>query len=203
MKQEVEIKIKLSPSQFKKFQKWLKSNAKYQGTENHLEYYLNNPKEPFISKDKRGFVDAMKYLRVRFQEKSASVCFKDWYLDEEGKMGSHCDEYEYDVSDGKEALELFENIGFSEKTKVEKTRKKYTTKDFEFVIDNVVGLGVFVEIELLKVENVKKGILKIYRFLADLGYRKVRRYTRGYVSIIWNKHLDLSEEISLSQFEDK
>lgn len=203
MKQEVEIKIKLSPSQFLKFKKWLKRHTKYQGKEKHLEYYLDNPKDSFVSKDKQGFVDTMKYLRVRFQEKGASICFKDWYLDKEGKMGSYCDEYEYDVSDGKEALELFDRIGYSDRTKVEKMRKVYTTKDYEFVIDDVVGLGVFVEIELRQVENVEEGILKIYKLLLGFGFRKIRRYTRGYVSIIWNKHLDLSEVVSLSQFENE
>lgn len=202
--QEIEIKIQITPEQMSILDKWLSSNSEYKGEIHHIEYYLDNPENTFLfeadgMKDTR-ILDAKDWLRVRMTENGDSICLKRFHPDPEnpGKH-THCDEYETKVESGKMTLELLKNLGFTNETILDKTRKTYDAKEFEIVVDDVKGLGIFVEIELKKdVDDVKKGHEEINNLLKQIGIIEFKKQFRGYVSMLWNPQINFGEETKLS-----
>ena len=198
MNTEIEIKLFLTPNDRKKVTQWLKINAKKEGTIHHVEYYLNNPQSSFTFTSKEGYKDALDYLRIRFTDKGDSVCLKHWHRDPITTKTTHCDEFETPVKDGKTLLELYKAIGFTDNVILDKTRTTYNSTDFEIVIDEVKGIGQFMEVELKKkVANANIGLKNINDFLRQLGLKKYIKMERGYVSMLWNPGYDFGEEISL------
>jgi len=198
MNKEIEVKIQIDTQLLHQTKDWLDRNAKYLGTINHTEYYLNKPETTFLFIAPQGYKDAMDYLRVRLTKNGDSFCFKKFHEDPVDKRPLYCDEYEVKVSDGKEILKLMKAIGYTEQTLVEKVRNIYKFDVFEIVIDQVTNLGVFMEIELkTKVDNAKVGLNLIYDFLKSIGIIKFKLQTRGYVSMLWNPEYNFGKSVSL------
>ncbi|SRR5260221_1499955 len=195
MAREVEIKFKVDKKELKVLAKWLKDNAEFKKEIHHVEYYLDNPKISFIFRNKNGFVDSADYLRVRFAEGKDSVCLKRFTIDEESQTSENIDEIEYSVSKGEDALKLFKNLGYTNETIIDKTRKIYDYRNFEIVIDNIKNLGDFTEIELKEdfEGDIKIGRDKIYNLLKEIGFKEIRVQMRGYVSMIWNPDKDFTK----------
>jgi adenylate cyclase, class 2 len=194
---EIEVRIRLENDQKTELLKWLEEKAVFKGDEEHLEYYLNNPNETFFYQTKQGFKDAKDYMRVRFSEKGDSVCLKRFEIDLETSKSKNIDEIEYKVSSGEESLKLFEAVGFTEKTKVSKRRKKYDYKNFEVVLDEVEGLGFFAEVEIKnfpETVDIKEGYKEIRKFIFnDLGFKSYLECNRGYLSFLWNPEYNFTE----------
>ncbi len=198
MKTEIEVKFRIPKAKLVGIRKWLGKHGKKIGSYHHIEYYLDNPEKSFTFVSPEGFVDASDYLRVRMTSKGESVCFKHWHYDEESKSHTHCDEYETEVKDGKALLELLKAIGFTNSIVVDKKRESFATKEFEVVIDEVKGLGSFVEVELKKrVSDPKFGLALIYQFIRSLGLTRIEVMSRGYVSMLWNPTHDFGEKLAL------
>ena len=71
--------------------------------------------------------------------------------------GVHLDKVEYEVvvSDGNTAKQLFEAIGLTPILTMDKTRQKTDFGEYEVCLDEVAGLGTFIEIEKLLPEEDK------------------------------------------------
>lgn len=197
IQQEIEIKIKPTPEGLKLVEQWLEKNASFQGEEHHKEVYLDNPHSTFFFTHSNGEKDALKYLRIRFLGKQGgSVCFKNWYEDPKTGKTTHCDEYETNVSNPNSLLALFEQLGYTNKTRVEKTRRKFRTGEYEIVIDDVKNLGLFVEIELKQnsSSDVIASLQKIEDFLVKtIGVTEYWLQTRGYASRFRNPDIEFGE----------
>lgn len=195
IQQEIEIKIKTTDHYMKLLEDWLQKNALFQGSETHKEFYLDNPQSTFFFSRPDGEKDALKYLRVRYSEKRGSVCLKDWHQDPETGNTTHCDEFEVTVSDPDIMLALFERLGYTNKTKMAKFRRKFSAGEYEIVIDDVESLGIFVEIELKKsVVDIKAALLQLENFLVNtIGITEYWIQTRGYASRLRNPHMQFGE----------
>ncbi|MDQ6986110.1 MAG: class IV adenylate cyclase [Candidatus Dojkabacteria bacterium] len=192
MGKELEIKFSLEDKDYSIFQDWLKNNAEAEGREEHEEWYINNPASSF-NFDRNGLKDADNYFRIRkTNQNEASVTLKLWQPDPE-KPGhhTHCIEHEFKTSDLDSTRDLFQALGYTDITKVIKSREIYNYDVFEIVIDNVKELGIFIEVELKEEFNdPKAGHRKIKLFLKDTGIEKIKEQTRGYVSMFWNPEHD-------------
>lgn len=201
MNQEIEIKIQISSEQLELLRDWLKGNAEFIKSIHHEEFYLNNPVSSFMFQNEilDNIWDADDYLRIRKTEKGSSMCLKKWHKDlEKPGYHTHCDEYEFDISDSEKSLAMMENLGFTERTEVIKDRELFETEDFEIVIDNVKNLGIFVEIECRRnYDKPKEGKEDIYKFLKNIGISKFKEQARGYVSMLWNKDHEFGDEVTL------
>lgn len=196
--QEIEIKMQLDNQTLQEAKNWLDIHATFHGTIHHKEYYLNNPKNTFFFPSPEGHKKALNYLRVRFTEQNDSVCFKKFHIDPVEKRPLYCDEYELNISDGNKMLALLNALGYTEQTLMEKIRTTYTYDCFEIVIDHVKNLGTFMEIELkTEVENARVGIALIYDFLKSIGITKIKLYTCGYITMLWNPDIDFARIITL------
>ena len=89
----------------------------------------------------------------------------------EGRTKLVSDEYEFAVDDGDMARQMLTALGWQEVVTVDKVRRESKTEDYTICIDEVAGLGLFIELEVLaeddaNTDNIQK---QMYSFLKNLN----------------------------------
>lgn len=89
-------------------------------------------------------------------------------VEEQTKLAS--DEYEFAVDDGNAARQMLTALGWQEIVTVDKIRLESKTEDYTICIDEVAGLGLFIELEVLTEDSadVKNIQQQMYNFLKNL-----------------------------------
>ena len=72
----------------------------------------------------------------------------------EGQAKLVSDEYEFAVNDGNAARQMLTALGWQEVVTVDKARLESKTEDYTICIDEVAGLGLFIELEVLTEDSV-------------------------------------------------
>jgi len=75
----------------------------------------------------------------------------------EGQAKLVSDEYEFVVSDGNAARQMLTALGWQEIVTVDKVRLESKTEDYTICIDEVAGLGLFIELEILTENDANAG----------------------------------------------
>jgi len=176
---EVELKFPLlNPEQLiQKLNKIAKS--KQQKIFQKDTYYIPAHRN-FLAKEK-----VIEWLRIRETNDKITLNYKNWYPD-----GLHCKEFETKIEDITALKNIFESLDFKEIVVVEKIRSTWILKEVEIAIDEVKGLGFFVELESksnLDFEDAKKLLYKILEQLKAetgtqdfLGYPYMLLDKKGY-----------------------
>ncbi|MFA6601861.1 MAG: class IV adenylate cyclase [Candidatus Paceibacterota bacterium] len=89
-------------------------------------------------------------------------------------------EHETEIKDPKELEQALFLMGYKIASKVIKTRRKTHFKEFEICLDEVEGLGAFIEIERLSREDVDLVRRELDEFLASLGITRADQIHKGY-----------------------
>ncbi len=140
----------------------------------------------------RDFAETDEALRIRIKKFNghfeAFLTYKGPKLDRISKTRR---EIEVPINDVDAYIDILHSLGFREVISVEKTREKYyVEKGITITLDEVEGLGKFIEIEKLaggdvsidqEVENLKKMLL-------DLGVRKFER--RSYLELLLQRGMN-------------
>lgn len=89
----------------------------------------------------------------------------------EGQTKLVSDEYEFAVDDGNAARQMLTALGWQEIVTVDKVRLESKTEDYTICIDEVAGLGLFIELEILTEDdaNVKNIQQQMCNFLKNLN----------------------------------
>ena len=89
----------------------------------------------------------------------------------EGQTKLASDEYEFVVDDGNTARQMLAALDWQEVVTVDKVRLESKTEDYTVCIDEVVGLGLFIELEVLTEDSVdvKNIQQQMYNFLKNLN----------------------------------
>ena len=128
------------------------------GVENHLDLYFNSPFSDFAQTDEA--------LRIRIKEEGTHLTYKGPKLDSETKSRR---ELTVRVDDAN-ALELIlESVGFFRAAVVKKKRTKYALGEAVLAVDDVEGLGTFIEVELSGDEDWQAQKRTALEILAKLG----------------------------------
>jgi adenylate cyclase class 2 len=98
-----------------------------------------------------------------------------------------CIEKEIEVSDGNVLQEIFLMLGYSKTVEVKKKRVKTKFKDYEICLDEVDGLGSFIEVEKITSEDGEAVQTELFKFLQSLGVKLEDRVRVGYDSLMWQK----------------
>jgi adenylate cyclase class 2 len=175
-------------------------------TEIEIKFKLNNPKDvinflsnnsEIISKDvyqkdiyyvpkHRDFLNVKypyEWLRLRKSEKGDFITYKHFYP-ENSKITTHCDEYESKVEKVEIMEKVFDSLDFKKIAIVEKIRNTWKYKNTEIMIDNVTGLGYYIEIESTKeFTNPNEGKPYLYSIFEEINASGNEDY-RGYPFII-------------------
>lgn len=89
----------------------------------------------------------------------------------EGQAKLVSDEYEFAVDDGNAARQMLTALGWQEVVTVDKVRLESKTEDYTICIDEVAGLGLFIELEILTEDDVNAGDIQqqMHTFLKNLN----------------------------------
>ncbi len=156
-------------------------------TEYHEDTYFRHPCRDFAETDEA--------LRIRIRRFNghfeAFITYKGPKIDENSKTRK---EIEVPISDPDKHLEILESLGFEEVLTIEKTREKYyVDKGIIIDLDEVNGLGKFIEIEALaEGEEVVEETVKILReILESLGVKRFER--RSYLELMPQREVNHGE----------
>lgn len=172
---EVESKIKVEDVVLAR--KKVKEIAKFVRREHKIDEYY--------TLQKKGYPE--KSLRVRKNGNKREVNFKEWMS---YKKGVHVKkEVEFDVSDVRDFFELLGNFGFRKWLMKDKKTELYEMDDgIHIELNNVKGLGWFIEIEILCRESaVNEARKKIIKIRKKLGFGKKNIEKRGYTKLLWKR----------------
>ncbi len=112
----------------------------------------------------RDFRKTDEALRVRVDDEGVKLTYKGPRVDRETKTR---EEIEVRVGGYEEIVEILERLGFKPYMEVVKRRRMYRIGDVLICVDDVEGLGRFVEIEKKseKLEDAKKEVMEIAKKL--------------------------------------
>jgi putative adenylyl cyclase cyaB len=81
------------------------------------------------------------------------------------------DEYEFAVDDGNMARQMLTALGWQEVVTVDKVRLESKTEDYTICVDEVAGLGLFIELEVLAEDEANTDNIQqqMYSFLKNLN----------------------------------
>ncbi|MBP1912748.1 class IV adenylate cyclase [Thermococcus stetteri] len=149
--------------------------------EYHEDTYYQHPCRDFSKTDEA--------LRIRIRRFNghfeAFMTYKGPKIDQHSKTRK---EIEVPLNDPDKHAEILENLGFVEVLTVSKTREKYyVEKGIVIALDDVEGLGKFIEIEAMtdKKEDVPHFTSKLRAILVELGVEKFER--RSYLELLLGK----------------
>lgn len=133
----------------------------------------------------RNFLDheiVSEWLRIRKTGKKNTVNFKRW-LPIGAAIQTHCDEFEVVVDDAQLMEKLFHALDFLEIIRVEKKRNSWRFRQLEISVDEVNGLGYFIELEAVHtveekdIPNIQRNFSEILQLLnAEVGVQDRRGY---------------------------
>ena len=182
---EVEILVELKSS----FEKAKEILSKYDfiGIKKTLDVYFFDPKREGLKLSKEGKLWAS--CRIRNKNDVAYLTYKSDHYD--GETWLYSDEFEVTISDFETGIKILEGLGLKELVRIDNSKYTYLVGDkYEIVLEDVVGLGHFLEVEYLKtvnddeVEIVKSNILK---FIYELGLSVGDELNSGKPELILNK----------------
>lgn len=89
----------------------------------------------------------------------------------EGRTKLVSDEYEFTIDDGNTARQMLIALGWQEVVTVDKVRHESKTEDYTICIDEVAGLGLFIELEVLAEDEANADNIQqqMYSFLKNLN----------------------------------
>ncbi len=112
------------------------------------------------------------------------------YLTYKGKKLDTCSmtrkELELEISDGKTGIELLKSIGYEPTTPVEKLRYYFHREQMTACVDQVTGLGDFLELEIIVEDETRReaALREIEILLGKLGYTMQDTTRTSYLSMI-------------------
>lgn len=99
-----------------------------------------------------------------------------------------CIEKEFEISDEQQCREAIEIMGYHEVVRVSKTRARCSYNGIEISLDDVQGLGAFIEVERITDEDANKVQDELFTFLQTLGVNKDDKIMQGYDTQIYIKN---------------
>lgn len=122
-------------------------------------------------------------LRIREQE--GKIFFN---LKKDRSNELDCIEKEIEVNNANILKDIIELLGFEKTVEVHKKRQKGNYKNYEICLDEVDGLGSFIEVEKISEENGEKAQNELFTFLKSLGIEDGDRILKGYDTMLWQKN---------------
>jgi len=143
------------------------------------EAYSTVQRDTYYRHPSRDFAETDEALRIREEEGRATLTYKGPKLDLETKSR---EELEVPVVDLKSLGALLLRLGFEPVAVVEKHRRGFHLGGLEVDVDEVKGLGMFLEVEARGGEGLEEGRAKVLKMLEVLGLTRLER--RSYLELL-------------------
>ncbi|ADG13561.1 class IV adenylate cyclase [Methanocaldococcus infernus] len=167
---EIEVKAKIDDKE-RVVKALLSLGFTFLRKEFHEDIYFNG-----IDRD---FKETDEALRVRDSNGKYFLTYKGPKLD---KISKSREEIEVEVKDKEKMIKILEKLGFKKVRVIKKVREVYKLNDITACIDEVEGLGLFLELEK---EGSLEDVEKLLNILDKLNLRN---------NIIRKSYLELLEE---------
>ncbi|MCR4280476.1 MAG: class IV adenylate cyclase [Candidatus Komeilibacteria bacterium] len=156
MNHEIEIKFRVRNKP--RFLRRLKKLGITLREKKHLlDLYYSPPGKKFIGRNPR--------LRIRKNMTTGTASFE--YHQPVGLYGG--EETEVTISDGDMMDLILRQFKFREEARVDKVRTVYEHREMNVDLDEVKGLGTFVEIEIMNAKNKTRAVKEIKKAALELG----------------------------------
>ncbi|AKH98065.1 class IV adenylate cyclase [Halanaeroarchaeum sulfurireducens] len=157
---EVEVKVRADHESVRSTLERL--DARRRGTVEQTDVYFDAPHRNFAETD-----EALRLRReVEGEESRTVLTYKGSRVDEESKTR---EEIEMPIDDVSDAKAILEALGFEPAATVAKTRDRWTLEGYEVALDDVDGLGQYLEVEAEaeedEIELVRDGAIQVLRSL--------------------------------------
>jgi adenylate cyclase class 2 len=137
----IEIEVKFPLLNPDEVLDWLSKNAEFKYESRQIDEYFNAPYRNFFAGER---VD--DWLRLRSEDSGkCSINYKHWYQTETESF--YCDENESEVSSADDMRRILTSLQFAPVIKLDKLRRAFRLGDAEIAVDEVEGLGFFIEAE--------------------------------------------------------
>lgn len=178
----VEVEIQAIIKNPKEVERKLRKVGKFLKTRKQVDKYFVPSQKDFFAED-----PPIEYLRVRYEKDKAHLSYSFLHFGKNGQLRA-TDEYETFVDKPEVAEHIFKKIGLVHKVTVTKTRKYFDCGNFEVTLDQIKGLGDFMEVEAKKnfggIDKTRKGCLD---FLNSLNIAYDIKHQMGYPRMLYRK----------------
>lgn len=187
---EVEVKLEIDVDEYQRLKDVLGKEARFVSEEVQRDTYLSPKNNNYFDEE-----FPYKWLSMRSRGGKNILNFKHYYP-EGAERHTYCDEYETDVAEPDRMMDILGALDIEKVVEVVKRRLKYIYKeDFEVALDEVDGLGHFIEIEALKdlggIEETRRRVVAV---IESLGIRDYRQDLRGYPFLVLEKSKQSMDE---------
>lgn len=127
-------------------------------------------------------------FRIRQKDNQTFLTYKIDHF--QGGEWLYSDEHETSVGDFQVAQDILRALGFKKLVEVDMKKSIFFSEDFEVVIEEVKGLGKFIEIESqrsVQEKNVEKEKMRIRQFLQSLDIRVGQELNSGKPELLLKK----------------
>jgi predicted adenylyl cyclase CyaB len=159
----------------------ISAGAEYIGDSKQADIYFNVPgRDSFSSKE---------CLRIRESETKKEITYKPPTESFDMNKGFFAKkEVNLAIQDIEIAKVLLINIGCTVLTEVKKERKRFSLDKFKIFIDNVLNVGLFLEIEIMDYpDNIKHGIREIDALVDSLEIGDYTVENKPYRDLVMEK----------------
>jgi len=182
----VEVEIKVKVDNFEKIKKKLSTYGKLIKSIRQIdEYYVPCHRDFFANKP-----HPVEWLRIRTNpDKVVFEYDKSINKKADGEQ-EYANEYETEISQPDEFRKILEFLDFKKVITINKQREYWDCGDFEVSLDDVEGLGFFVEVEAKgSFENAIKAKEECINFLDKLGIKSLENnhIKKGYPVLFLDK----------------
>lgn len=139
----------------------------FQGIKKTLDIYFFDSLRKDLQSDVLGKLNAS--FRLRSKDGKNSITYKVDHFDD--KDWSHSDEYETEFNDFEIMSHIVEKLGLVELIRIDNEKHTFLTPNYEIVLEDVQGLGLFMEVEKIgqvadeKIAETKEEIRSFTRSL--------------------------------------
>ena len=126
------------------------------------------------------------WLRIRTENDKVTI----FTLKKQYKGGLDSIEHETEVTDAGELQEIIKHLGYELYSDLTKHRQKGKLGNIEICLDEIEGLGVFIEAEkMVALDSEGEAVVKeLWRVFQDLGISRGDEVLDGY-DVLMNQHL--------------
>lgn len=124
-------------------------------------------------------------LRIRIENGSKTI----FTLKQRQNVELSAIEAEVEIVDGESLPALIQLLGYYEVLSIHKKRRKAEYKEYEICLDEVEGLGSFIEIQKFSSEDGEKIQNELFDFLKQFGIKDSDRERKGYDTLIDEKKI--------------
>jgi len=170
----IEVEIKAPIKDIEALKRRLEElGAQFIAEDDERDVYFNAPHYDFAETDEA--------LRIR-SSKDITLTYKGPKLDKVSKTRK---EITVPIADAERAMAMLKALGFEEVATVIKRRQVYRLHDLTISIDDVQGLGTYMEIEAIVAhKEYQPALNRIFEILRKLGMRKEDTIRESYLELI-------------------